>query len=100
MKVWLDDEREAPEGWFHVKTATKAISILNSCKIAEISLDNDLGLEHEEGYDVVKHLEEIVFHNPDYRIPIIHIHTANPVARQKMIAGIESIKKLQNKGGL
>ena len=95
IKVWLDDERKAPEGWVHVFSSKEAINLLNQCIVEEISLDNDLGLETEEGYDVVKHLEYLVFHNPNYKIPIIHIHTANPVAREKMMAGIKNIKKYQ-----
>lgn len=96
-KVWLDDERPAPSGWYHVKTATEAIELINSCTVEEISLDNDLGLEDQEGYDVLKYIEETVFHNPSFKAPIIHIHTANPVARQKMKAGLENIKRMKIK---
>lgn len=91
MKVWLDDERPAPDGWHHVMTATEAIRLVNECGVDEISLDNDLGLQNEEGYDVIKHIEELVFHNPSFKCPIVHIHTANPVARQKMKAALANI---------
>jgi hypothetical protein len=30
MKVWLDDVREAPDGWVHVKTPEKAIELLRT----------------------------------------------------------------------
>jgi hypothetical protein len=75
VRIWLDDERPAPEGWLLVKSAQEVISILKSSKILEISLDNDLGLEDQEGYDVVKFLEEAVFNDPSIHIPIIHVHT-------------------------
>jgi len=93
MNVWLDDERPAPDGWYHVKTATEAIETLKMWAVSEISLDNDLGLDNEEGYDVLKFLEEKAFSDKSFHIPIIHIHTANPVARQ---AGITNIKKFRD----
>lgn len=34
MKVWLDDERPAPKGWVHVKTADEAIHLLESMRSA------------------------------------------------------------------
>lgn len=94
--IWLDDERPAPGGWYHVKTATHAIKLLETRTVLEISLDNDLGLDDEEGYDVLKFLEEKAFTEPDFPIPKISIHTANPVARQKMEAGIKNIKRIKD----
>lgn len=111
MKLWLDDLRPAPEGYVWVKTVEDAIYeiehrkrefdlcwkyyILGYCDreqlerwltawtIEEISCDNDLG-EHEfEGYRLLDWLEAT-----DYNFPI-HIHTANPVARERMRAIIE-----------
>ena len=96
IKICLDDERQAPDGWQHVKTATEAILLLQEQNCATISLDNDLGLPDEEGYDVLKFLEEKAFNDKDFKIPEIMIHTANPVARQKMKAGLENIQKLKD----
>ena len=57
MKVWLDDVREAPEGWIHIRTPEEAIDLLRSGAVEEISLDHDLGIFTEEGeatgYDVL-----------------------------------------------
>lgn len=94
-KVWLDDERPEPAGWHRVYTASQAIELLNRSVVEEISLDNDLGDECMEGYDVIKHIEYLVFHNPEFRVPKIYIHTANPVARQKMHACLRSIEKMR-----
>jgi hypothetical protein len=44
MRVWLDDVRDAPDGWVHVQTPEEAIELLRSGKVKEISLDHDLGL--------------------------------------------------------
>ena len=30
MRIWLDDERPAPQGWVHAKTAAEAIHLLES----------------------------------------------------------------------
>jgi NAD+-processing family protein with receiver domain len=45
VRVWLDDERAAPEGWAHVRTPEEAIELLRGGDVEEISLDHDLGLD-------------------------------------------------------
>jgi hypothetical protein len=82
--VWLDDVREAPEGWVHVKTPEEAIDLLRSGEVEEISLDHDLGLATPEaernGYDVLVWLEEALATGAWKRnVPLIRIHSANPV---------------------
>jgi hypothetical protein len=98
VKVWLDDVREAPEGWAHVKTPEEAIELLRSRRVEEISLDHDLGLTTPEsertGYDVLAWLEEAVAMGTwEYAVPAIHIHSANPVGRQRMEQAIKSIRQ-------
>ena len=101
MKLWVDDEREAPEGWTRVRTANGAICMLNSLVpggVEEISLDHDLGdRDHDPertGYTVLQHIEEKVVHDDSYVPPIIHIHTANAGARPRMEAAVASIRRL------
>lgn len=97
MKVYLDDERTEPRGWFRVKTAKEAIKVLKNNKVDVISLDHDLGEpENGTGYDVLVWMEMKVF-GGDYNPPEILIHTANPSARRKMYQGVEAIKKRLNK---
>lgn len=43
MKVWLDDERAAPEGCVHVRSPEEAIELLRGGHV--LSLDHDLGLD-------------------------------------------------------
>jgi hypothetical protein len=90
MKLWLDDERNAPEGWVLVKTALDAIVALRRDEYEEISLDHDLG-EGGTGYDVLLYIEAEVHRNPNYKCPRIWIHSANPVGRQRMQRAIDSI---------
>jgi hypothetical protein len=71
MKLWLDDEREAPQGWRHAETASEAIHYLKSMqhaatnqalwdfhgmtdfwKISHMSFDHDLGDVHYEYWHI------------------------------------------------
>lgn len=98
MKVWLDDVREAPDGWVHVKTPEEAIELLRSGEVEEINLDHDLGLATPEsertGYDVLAWLEEAlatgIWKHP---VPVIRIHSANPVGWSRMQQAITSIQR-------
>ena len=99
--LWLDDIRPKPADkpdykWFWYTTAEAMIEDLkryinwsnigvNNWEIDVISLDNDLGEGLIEGYKVLDWLESLL-------IPVefgIHIHSANPVARERMRAIIE-----------
>tara|TARA_R110002049_G_scaffold285698_4_gene467063 strand:- start:225547 stop:225711 length:165 start_codon:yes stop_codon:yes gene_type:complete len=54
MKVYLDDERETPQGWIRVYWPDEAIELLRSGEVIEISLDHDLGDDNRgTGYDVI-----------------------------------------------
>ena len=95
MKVFLDDERTTPDGWFRVYTPDQAIALLESDLVTHISLDHDLGDDKGcgTGYDVILWMEEMVV-SGNYTPPHILTHTANPSARQKMEAGRKQIRKL------
>lgn len=91
MKVFLDDERQTPEGWVRTYWPDETIELLKTGNVVELSLDHDLGDdERGTGYDVVCWIEE---HVALYGFvpPIIHVHSANTSAKLKMLAGIETI---------
>lgn len=93
MKVYLDDERQAPEGWVRVYWPFQVIELLKTGEVTEISLGHDLGDDlRGTGYDVILWIEEAVY-TESFAPPVIHIHSANCSARQKMQAGISSIKQ-------
>jgi hypothetical protein len=56
MKIWLDDDRPAPEGWVWVQTALEAIDYLKRVKtgilpseaFSHMSFDHDLADVHYE----------------------------------------------------
>lgn len=93
MKLWLDDERPSPPGWIHVKTASQAMMMLESCAFVEVSLDHDLGDDAGDGHQVICWLEERVATDALFPIPIIHIHTANASARLRMLQAVANIER-------
>lgn len=97
MKVYLDDERDTPNGWQRVYWPEEAIELLKTGKVTELSLDHDLGDdEHGTGYDVVLWIEEAVFTN-NFIPPKMKVHSANASAREKMELGIKNIMKKAKK---
>ena len=92
MKLYLDDEREAPEGWVRVRWPEEAIELLKTGKVTDLSLDHDLGDdERGTGYDVVLWIEEAVA-TGGFVPPRMVVHSANAPARAKMEAGLERIR--------
>jgi len=97
LSLWLDDERIPPSPkWIWVKTAIDAIRALRTASFKVISLDHDLGEDAGTGYDVLTFLEAEVNRNPRYRVPKILVHTANTVARARMLQAVESIQRMSS----
>ena len=94
MKVYLDDERTTPDGWVRTYWPEEAIALLKTGAVTEISLDHDLGDDARgTGYSVLLWLEEqVAVHG--MVPPIMHVHSANASARQKMEAAIATINRL------
>ena len=94
VRLWLDDVREAPEGWIRCYWPADVIKYLKSQTVDEISLDHDLGECESTGYDVVLWLAEQVFLKQfKFHLPKMYCHSDNPVGRKKILDGIESIQK-------
>jgi hypothetical protein len=93
MKLWLDDERDPREwigpdwdiDWCWAKNYDEAIVCLRHFDITYASLDNDLGLDSLEGYKVVHWMIE----NNVWPVDGVNVHSANPVASQRMRQDIE-----------
>lgn len=102
MKVYLDDERQTPDGWVRTYDVAETIELLKTGSVTDLSLDHDLALEHysgdyskaPNGYDVLVWLEEqVALHN--FRPPPrITAHTMNPVAWEKMNTTIRRIREI------
>ena len=92
LKVYLDDKRNTPHGYFRVFWPSQMYHILEEFEVNEISLDHDLGDDDiGTGYDVVCYIEEKVYFNKGYVVPVIKTHTDNSSARDKMQRGIQQI---------
>jgi Cyclic-phosphate processing Receiver domain len=100
MKIWLDDERPAPDGWVCVETSADAIRLLetNPGHVEALSLDHDLGGD-DTGYLVIAWLEERVALD-GFAAPVeLRVHSANPVGRARMQQTIDSIRRLEARRG-
>lgn len=86
VKVWLDDWRPEPPGWVRCYRVDQVIRLLRQEIVQEMSLDHDLGEGLDAGVKVLDWLEEQCHFNPDFRIPRIHVHSANPYGRAIMVA--------------
>ena len=103
VKIYLDDERNAPEGWQRTYSVEETIVILKSGQVTHLSLDHDLGQidghDVPSGYEVLKWIEQEVFLNK-FVPPDIQIHSANSAARPRMQAAIDSIVRIASKNML
>lgn len=86
MKIWVDDLRMVPEGYWGTKSVDETIKLIEYAeKIGEeielLDLDHDLGDYARDGGDAIKLLDYLAVRETFYKIKI---HTANPVGRMNM----------------
>ncbi len=95
MKIYLDDERETPDGWIRVYWPDEAIELLKSGEVTAVSLDHDLGDdERGTGYDVLLWIEEqVAVHG--FPVPEMRVHSANSAARKRMESAIQAIVRIR-----
>lgn len=89
-RIWLDDERAPPKGWYWVKSVPQAVGILREQKVLYLSLDHDMGvyadgLERLNGYALVKWIRM----KDRWPLMGIDIHSLNAVGAESMRAFIE-----------
>jgi hypothetical protein len=93
MKIWIDDLREAPEGFLRVYTvnqAKRAIEYFEKKDGVElISLDHDAGDYACDGGDYIKLLDWLEETGRSYPI---RIHSQNPV-------GVENMRRIIERNG-
>jgi hypothetical protein len=83
VKLWVDDLRDPPKGWWWAQTSAAAIDALwmnhpdtIGGRFEEISLDHDLG-----GDDTTRPVVLWMIENNVWPAKI-RVHTANPVGRE------------------
>ena len=97
MKLWIDDVRPAPDGYYWIKSVNFAKQFISTCifyethldlegsyKIDLIDIDHDAGEYAEDGGDYIELLNWLEVRQ--INIPI-HIHSMNPV-------GIENMRRI------
>lgn len=89
MKIWLDDIRQASEGYVWCKSVNEAITIIedNKNNIEVIDLDHDLGDFAKDGRDAICLMDYLVANELFYKL---NFHTANPV-------GLANMKRMYNR---
>ena len=87
LRLWLDDERPAPEGWVWCRSVNAAISLLSCAPVSYASLDHDLGDYRYDGGDGTAFVDWMA-ENDCWPSDGVSVHSANPVGRQTMIATI------------
>ena len=86
IKLWLDDVREAPEGYCHCHSVNEAKEKIIECEkefivIDEIDCDHDLGAYASDGGDGIKLIDWLAERKTYYPV---RLHTMNPVGRENM----------------
>lgn len=84
MKVYLDDDREAPDGWTRTRNVESATFLLGSRRVTHLSLDFDLEPQHyageldaKTGVAVLYWLRDQLESDSTFPVPVISIHSQN-----------------------
>jgi hypothetical protein len=102
MKIWLDDVRPPPDDTWAWATCAKDFSaFFADFKITEISFDHDIASEDYfgneiTGYHLLCGIEKEFQNNPDFQLPKMQVHSANPVGRQRMQKVIDALERRDN----
>lgn len=93
IKLFVDDWREAPEGWHWARTITEAVRLLEAGFVEVVSLDHDIvksatGMDFsDENFSTVARYLAVL---PPDRLPVrVYIHTANPEGAKLMMAMLQ-----------
>lgn len=95
MKLWIDDMREAPNGYYRCFSVNETIQRIEALElmfqksggkkyyaIEVIDLDHDAGAFEKEGGDYIQILNWMERTGRNYPI---HIHSMNPVGVENML---------------
>jgi len=95
MNVYMDDLRSGPmyypdsKNWVIVRTVADVETLLKLSIVEDLSLDHDMGLGQDTGYDLCKWMVE----TECFPSGEIVIHSANPVGAENMKCLLDNAKK-------
>lgn len=85
MKIWLDDIREALEGYILCHSVNEAKRLIEENELLTtielVDCDHDLGDYYSDGGDGIKLIDWLAERETFYPI---RLHTMNPVGRENM----------------
>ena len=89
VRIYLDDERECPEGWVLARNGTelfKALDALPAGMLTEISLDWYLGSGRDTGVEISERLRDMMLDDPGRFSGLrkIHFHSSDNEKRFEM----------------
>lgn len=97
MRLFIDDIRDPKDGreWVVVRSYRAAIDTIltHFNEITEISFDHDLG-EGKTGYDIAVEVEKLVDAKHLINVPVMHVHSRNPVGAKRLKQAIDSIERM------
>ncbi|MGW5519105.1 cyclic-phosphate processing receiver domain-containing protein [Nocardia africana] len=90
MKLFVDDERPAPEGWTLIKTSLETIALMHQLRergetLEALSLDHDLGTRMETYEDETSRPIMLWMCQHDWWPRQLYIHTANSVGQEWLV---------------
>lgn len=87
MKLWIDDFRDAPEGWTEVRKVEAAIKAIRQFKPLEISIDHDIeNRPDDETFKPVAYFIGEMYHNDTFWADDLEItiHSDNPTGAKEL----------------
>lgn len=97
VQIWLDDEREAPEGFIRAVTTDECITLMKEHRgnIYCVSLDWWLGsIREPTGDEALRWLRNAVL-NEGFPMPTrVRVHTSDNEKRYEMYSMVREIKSL------
>ena len=116
IKLYIDDVRQAPEGWVQAYTERAAVKKFLTGDVSHVSFDHDLGMMPKSetiagygvklsadtivegsGYEVIKWLEEKIAMDDNFPVPHMTVHSDNGPGIMNIKLAIQSIDRIASR---
>ena len=84
MKLYLDNQRDAPEGWLAVRWPEEAILLLATGEVTDLSLDHEFGNGICGKVDEVFDWITVAVTKHGFKAPVITVHSTNATQQQRL----------------